>query len=109
MRGIENNLKTLSDAGIRTVAISVDTPEKTRDYMLQKAGYTFTFLSDPKLEAIRRYDLVHAGQGVNGADVARPAEFLIDPSGTIRWRMVTENLFVRARPEQILEIAKSLQ
>ena len=77
--------------------------------MLQKAGYTFTFLSDPKLEAIRRYDLVHAGQGVNGADVARPAEFLLDSSGTIRWRMMTENLFVRARPEQVLEAAKSLR
>ena len=109
MRGIENNLKTLSDAGIRTVAISVDSPEINREYMLQKAGYTFTFLSDPKLEAIRRYDLVHAGQGVNGADIARPAEFLIDPSGTVRWRMMTENLFVRARPEQILEAAKALQ
>ena len=102
-------MKTLTDAGIRPVAISVDTPEVNRDYMLQKAGYTFTFLSDPKLEAIRRYDLVHAGQGVNGADIARPAEFLIDPSGTVRWRMMTENIFRRARPEQILEIAKSLQ
>lgn len=102
-------MKALSDAGIRTVAISVDSPEINRDEMLQKAGYSFTFLSDPKLETIRRYDLVHAGQGVNGADVARPAEFLIDPSGTVRWRMVTENLFVRARPEEILEIAKSLQ
>jgi peroxiredoxin len=108
LRGIENNLKTLSDAGIRTVAISVDSPEINRDIMLQKAGYTFTFLSDPKVEAIRRYDLVHAGQGVNGADVARPAEFLIDPSGTVRWRMMTENLFVRARAEQVLEAAKAL-
>ena len=102
-------MKTLSEAGIRTVAISVDSPEINREYMQQKAGYRFTILSDPKLEAIRRYDLVHAGQGVNGADIARPAEFLIDPSGTVRWRMMTENLFVRARPEQILEIAKSLQ
>ena len=109
MRGVENNLQALSEAGIRPVAISVDSPEKNREYMLQKAGYTFTFLSDPKLEAIRRYDLVHAGQGTNGADISRPAEFLVDPSGTIRWRMMTENLFVRARPEQILEIAKSLQ
>ena len=109
MRGVENNLQALSDAGIRTVAISVDSPEINREYMLEKAGYTFTFLSDPKLEAIRRYDLVHAGQGEKGADVARPAEFLIDPSGTVRWRMMTENLFRRARPEQILEIAKSLQ
>ena len=102
-------MQALSDAGIRTVAISVDSPEINREYMLQKAGYTFTFLSDPKLEAIRRYDLVHPGQGEKGADVARPAEFLIDPSGTVRWRMMTENLFRRARPEQILEIAKSLQ
>jgi peroxiredoxin len=109
LRGIQNNLKTLADTGIRTVAISVDSPEINREYMLQKAGYTFTFLSDPKLEAIRRYDLVHAGQGENGEDIARPAEFLIDPSGTVRWRMLTENLFVRARPEQILEIAKSLR
>jgi len=98
----------LSEAGIRAVAISVDSPEINREYMLQKAGYTFTFLSDPKLEAIRRYDLVHVGQGISGADIARPAEFLVDPSGTVRWRMMTENLFVRARPEQILEIAKSL-
>ena len=109
-------MRALSDAGIRVVAISVDTPEKTRDYMLQKAGYTFTFLSDPKLEAIRRYDLVHASDyptlpaisGKPGADIARPAEFLIDSSGTIRWRMVTENNFVRARPEQVLEAAKAL-
>ena len=109
MRGVENNLQALSEAGIRTVAISVDSPEINRESMLQKAGYTFTFLADPKLEAIRRYDLVHAGQGEKGADIARPAEFLIDPSGTVRWRMMTENIFRRARPEQILEIAKSLQ
>lgn len=91
------------------MAISIDAPEINRDYMLQKAGYTFTFLSDPKLETIRRYDLVHEGQGESGAGVARPAEFLIDPSGTIRWRLVTENLFVRARPEEVLEAAKGLQ
>ena len=96
------------DAGIRVVGISVDTPEKTRDYMLQKAGYTFTFLSDPKLETIRRYDLVHAQEIASGKDIARPAEFLLDTSGTVRWCMVTENFFVIARPEQVLEAAKAL-
>jgi len=90
------------------VGISVDTPEKTREYMLQKAGYTFTFLSDPKLETIRRYDLVHVKELASGADIARPAEFLLDSLGTVRWRMVTENFFVIARPEQVLEAAKAL-
>ena len=74
--------------------------------MLKQAGYTFTFLSDPRAEAIRQYDLVHSGAGINGQDVARPAEFLLDSSGTVRWVNLTENYWVRARPEQILEAAK---
>ena len=89
------------------MAISVDTPEASR-VLCQKAGYTFTFLSDPKAEAIRRYDLVHAGAGENGEDLARPAEFLLDSAGTVRWLNLTENYWVRARPEQILEVAKTL-
>ncbi len=86
----------------------MDSPEESRD-LCQKAGYTFTFLSDPKLNAISQYDLVHKGQGENGRDIARPAEFLIDSSGTVRWRMLTENYWVRARPEQILDAAKALR
>lgn len=95
-------------AGIRPVAITVDSPELNRD-LGEKAGYTFTFLSDPKAEAIRRYDLVHAGAGINGQDIARPAEFLVDSQGTVRWLNLTENYWVRARPEQILAAAKTLQ
>ncbi len=108
LRGIEKNLNKFDEAGIRVVAISVDAPEKTREMMLEAAGYTFTFLSDPNLETIRRYDLVHAKEMASGADISRPAEFLLDPSGTVRWRMVTENFFKHALPEQILQAAKSL-
>ncbi len=96
------------EVGIRPVAISVDSPEESRQ-LREQAGYTFTFLSDPKAEAIRRYDLVHAGAGINGQDVARPAEFLLDSSGTVRWVNLTENYWVRARPEQILDAAKALR
>jgi len=95
-------------AGIRPVAISVDSPEESRD-LCEKAGYTFTFLSDPKADVIRRYDLLHAGAGTDGRDIARPAEFLLDSSGTVRWMNLTENYWVRARPEQILEVAKTLR
>ena len=108
MRSIQKNLNQFHEVGIRPLAISVDTPEESRT-LGEQAGYTFTFLSDPKLDAIRRYDLVHAGQGISGHDIARPAEFLVDSSGVVRWRMLTENYWVRARPEQILEAAKALQ
>jgi peroxiredoxin len=101
-------LAKLEEAGIRPVAISVDSPEASRD-LCQKAGYTFPFLSDPKAEVIRRYDLVHAGAGIDGQDIARPAEFLVDSSGTVRWVNLTENYWVRARPEQVIEVARTLR
>jgi peroxiredoxin len=107
LRGIERNLSAIEALGIRPVAISVDAPEVSRDFC-RKAGYTFTFLSDPNAEAIRRYGLLHAGAGVNGHDIARPADFLVDATGTVRWVNVTENLWARTRPEQIIEAAKNL-
>jgi peroxiredoxin len=108
LRSIQSSLDKFEEVGVRPVAISVDSPEESRD-LCQKAGYTFPFLSDPKAEAIRRYDLVHAGAGEGGRDIARPAEFLLDASGTVRWVNLTENYWVRARPEQILEAAKALR
>ena len=74
-----------------------------------KAGYIYTFLSDPNAEVIRRYDILHRAAGPNGQDIARPAEYLLDASGTIRWLNLTEDYRVRARPEQIIEQAKALQ
>ena len=94
--------------GIRPVAISVDSPEESRN-LREQSGYTFTFLSDPNAEVIRRYDLIHAGAGENGRDIARPAEFLVDSSGIVKWVNMTENYWVRARPEQVLEAAKKLE
>ena len=90
------------------MAISVDTPRDSYN-LQQKAGYTFMFLSDQKTQAIQSYDLVHKGAGIDGGDIARPAEFLIDSSGKVRWVNLTENYWVRARPEQVLEVSKLLK
>jgi peroxiredoxin len=108
LRGIERSLSKLNEVGIRPVAISIDTPEESR-HLAQSQGYTFPILSDRNAEVIRRYDLVHAKAGINGEDIARPAEFLIDSSGTVRWINLTENYWIRARPEQVLEVANQLK
>ena len=102
MRSFQNRLSEFESRGVRVVALSVDTPEINRRHR-QKLGFTYTFLSDPKAEVIRRYDLLHARAGPKGSDIARPAEFLIDPTGTIRWVNLTENIAVRARPEEVLK------
>ena len=90
------------------VAISVDAPKVTRQHC-QRLGFTYTFLSDPKAEAVQRYDLLHKAGGPNSTDIARPAEFLIDSTGTIRWVNLTESVTVRARPEQVLKAFDELK
>jgi peroxiredoxin len=98
----------LEGSGVRPVAISVDLPETSRN-LSKKAGYSYTFLSDPNADVIRRYDLLHAGAGENGQDIARPAEFLLDASGVIRWVNLTSDLRVRMRPEEAIQEARKLR
>jgi peroxiredoxin len=83
------------------MAISTDPSATLREH-LAKTGWTFTFLSDPKAEVSRRYNVVHAAAGQAGEDIPRPAEILIDPTGTVRWVELTEDYRVRARPEDVL-------
>jgi len=99
--GIQQHLAEFSAMGVRPVVISIDPPDVSRS-LSRDAGYTFTFLSDPSLEVIRRYDVA------NG-DAARPAEFLLDMAGIVRWRNLTDNRFVRARPEQMLDAIRTLR
>jgi peroxiredoxin len=94
--------------GVKTVAISVDSPEESRD-LCKKAGFTFPFLSDSNATAIRAYDLLHKGAGVNGHDVARPGEFLVDSNGLVRWVNLTEDFRVRVRAEEFIAQAKQLK
>jgi peroxiredoxin len=82
------------------VAISVDPPAVTRDHVA-KMGWTYTFLSDPEVKAIRAYDLEHRVS--DEQVVSRPGEFLIDPAGIVRWVDLTEDYKVRTRPETVLE------
>ena len=89
------------------MAISVDAPDVSAE-LCRRAGYTYTFLSDPNAEVIRRYDLLRPGGGVNGQDIARPAEFLLDSSGVVRWVNLTEDFRVRATPEEMFKAAKAL-
>lgn len=91
---------------MRVVAISVDPADVTRQHC-EKQGYTFTFLSDVNAGVIRRYDLLHAG-GFRGADISRPAEFLLDADGKVLWLNLTEDYKVRAKAEEILKVIDKL-
>lgn len=85
----------------------MDPPEVSRN-LARKAGYSFTFLSDPDATVIRRYRLLHQGGGPQGQKIARPAEFLVDGSGTVRWTNFTEDIRVPARADAMLTAAMKI-
>lgn len=85
----------------------MDAPDESRK-LSNARGYTFPILSDPGAQVIRSYGVLHPKGGENGQDIARPAEFLVDATGNIRWVNLTEDIRVRARPDVVLQQAESL-
>src|SRR5262245_33791291 len=67
---LQANWQKLTDAGATAVAISVDPPDKGRE-LAEQLGLPFPLLSDPGLDVIRRW-------GLENAEVARPAAFVVD-------------------------------
>lgn len=102
LRALQQNLREFAGRGVQIIAISSDSTTVIRKYT-QAQGYAFTFLSDPEAEVIEEYGLLREGEGMRRHDVARPAQFLIDSSGIIRWANVTDDhLNVRLQPEELL-------
>ena len=101
MRSFQQRLSDFTSRGVHVAAISVDSKEINQNHC-RKMGFTFPFLSDTNADVIRLYDVLHRGAGPKGADIARPAEFYVDRAGTVQWVNLTENIAVRARPEQAL-------
>ena len=106
LRNLQRNLGQFTDRGVQIVAISSDPPKTTRRYV-DKQGYTLTFLSDTRADVIRRYDLLREGEGLRPDQVARPAQFLIDPEGIVRWSNLPDG-HVPMAAEKILEVLDSL-
>ena len=58
---------------------------------------------------IKRYSLLHRGGGPDKTNIARPAEFLVDRSGVVRWTNFTEDIRVRARADEMLAAAQLIR
>jgi methyl-accepting chemotaxis protein len=74
------------------VAVVAQRSEKVRRY-IEDAGLPFNILVDDSRDVIKAYGVWHR-IGLDAWDISRPAVFLIDGSGTIRY------LFVASRQEE---------
>jgi peroxiredoxin len=102
LRGLQSRISEIRSSGADLVAISVDGVADNRR-VVDKLGLEFPVLSDRTGETIADYGVVHEGAGPGGRSIARPAILLVGPGGTVRWRDLTDNWRIRARPETILQ------
>ena len=101
LRGLGDVHRKLTEQGGSLLAISVDTPEQSAE-VVRTAGLAFPILSDPDRAAIRAYGVLHAGGAPDGADIALPADFLIDREGVIAWAHVASQVQSRPPPNEVL-------
>ena len=99
---MQSRIADLREAETQVLAICVDSVEKNAE-VVKNLKLEFLILSDPDLVAIDAYGIRHKEASIEGGDVARPAVFILDREGVVRWRDLTENWRVRVRPEQVLE------
>ena len=107
LQGLQLSLAEFRAEGASVVAICVDSPEDNRR-VVERLGLDFPILSDPQGAALRAFDVLHAGAGPEGTDIARPATFIAS-GGVIAWRDLTDNYRVRPRPAELLRAVRSLR
>jgi len=81
------------------VAVVVDPVERNAE-VADELALDYRILADPELKVIDAYGLRHERDG--DTPIARPATFLIDAQGVVRWRELTDNYRLRPHPEEIL-------
>ena len=70
------------------MAVVAQPSEKARRYV-EDSGLPFDILVDERREVIKAYGVWHRA-GVDAWNISRPALFLIDGRGTIRYRFVAD-------------------
>ena len=102
-------LSNEEQAGASVISVSVDTAAQTRA-VIEKIGAEggdaskLIFLEDVDHRVIDRYGLLNSSYGI-----ARPATFVIDKSGVVRWLFVEKSYQTRPTNEAILEVLRELQ
>ena len=99
---MQSQLEEIHEADAEVLAISTDSVGRNQRLSADQQ-LEFPLLADPQLLAVDAYHLRHAGGNPTGADIARPAVFILDRQGIIQWQWLTDNWRIRARPETILE------
>ena len=98
MAQLESSFEQFRDRKTSVVLIAAQKPDgifRGRDF-INRHGYPFPLLFDERRQVTRSYG-IYQPLGVDAYRIARPAIFLVDDSGRIRWIAVGTNQ--RDRPK----------
>ncbi|MCS7177437.1 MAG: peroxiredoxin [Candidatus Kapabacteria bacterium] len=99
----------LQGANANLVAISVDGPFANKAFAAEN-NLPFPVLSDYNREVIRLYDVYHEDfAGLKGYTAAKRAIFVLDETGTVRYRWVTENPAMEPPYEEVFQAVEQLR
>lgn len=104
---MQAHLEEIHREGGEVLALCVDAVEKNAR-VAEKLGLDYSVLADVELKTADAYGLRHEAGGIEGNDIARPAVFILDREGVVRWRSLTDNWRVRVHPEAVLDQLSSL-
>jgi peroxiredoxin len=99
---LQSDLSKIKALKAQVVAVSADNFDTALN---AKASLRlkFTILPDPNKEVIRRYSVLHPDEGI-----ARPAVFIIDKEGVVRFRYIGKNAADRPKNVRLLNALRWL-
>lgn len=108
MCSFRDSFAELSQAGAQVVAVSIDGPFANKQFT-EMHGLNFPVLSDYARDAVRKYgvvmpDLLHVKQ----YNAAKRSVFVIDPSGTVKYKWVSDNPLIEPNYNEIKQVIKSI-
>jgi peroxiredoxin len=104
-----DSLGRLQNANATLVAISVDSPFANKAFA-EHNNLTFPLLCDYNREVVRLYDVYHEDfAGLKGYVAAKRSVFVLDGTGTVRYKWVTENPGIEPPYEEVFRAVESLR
>jgi peroxiredoxin len=86
-----DSAKPFMDLGARFVGVSVNDPFTNKAFA-ETNGLQFSILSDYTRETIRKYNVFHENfAGLKNYTAAKRSVFILDESGTVRYKWVSED------------------
>ncbi len=90
------------NAGAKLVAISAEYVKDNKE-LHDKYNFPFPILSDFDLKVLKQLGMVHEGANPSkGTAAARPATYVVDKHGKIRWMFTSTMVRERPDPKAIL-------